>query len=181
MPGGAFNTAALIAELGLKPVGQDEMRVLGGIQPVLVAGDLSALTPPHVPASAIFGGNLVGAVAELATIQLQSLAPGGCFIEWLAIRSAQLTMLRLRQVSAGALAALPPAAIVSRDTPVSVVTQGPLASIGGAAAPLEDSNGPRHLGIFIPPGAFFTLQSLVPDVPMEISMLVREVPAAPAL
>lgn len=178
MPGGAFNTAALIAELGLKPVGPDEMRVGSAIQPVLVAADLSSLTPPHVPASGFWGNNLVGAAGLNATMQLQCLGPGGCFVDWFMILSSQLVKFAVRAVATTTATPLALGGQTSRDTPLSVVTTDAILSIGGTFGITGDTGGASHLGLFVPKGQFFIIQSLVANTSMSVSLKIREVPAA---
>lgn len=178
MAGGSFNTAAFIAELGLKPVGPDEMRVRTEIQPVLIAGDLADTTPPHVTASAFFGQNVASAGGVNATMELQSLGAGGTFVDWVSINSAQLVGMRVTAAALGATAVVVPAGILSRDTPVSVVRTDALAPSVTDPAFLRATQGFAAVELFIPKGSFFSIQSFVSNTTMQVSMKIREVPAA---
>lgn len=182
--GGAFNVSQLIRELGLQTIDGDTMRVLETIQPTMVVGDLSDVTPPHVAPSAIFGLTIAGVVAESGTIEIQCLAPGGLFIEWI-ITIGTTTNLLARVTTATIAAGLPiipPAGQTSRDPMVSVVRAGTI-----IASPLNEfvafgtasqglSFGPNPL--FIPRGSFFNIQALNNNAAVSLSFGAREVPSS---
>ena len=181
MPGGAFNTSKFIEALGLKPVGPDEMRVSSSIQPVLIAGDLSQQTPPHIAASAFFGTTLVGGVGLHGTVELQVLAPGGCFVEWVSIDSPVVAMsMRVGPVSLGTATPLAAAGFTSRDAVQSRAFTDAVA-VGGASVILSQSGiywpfNPNPM--FVPSGSFFSLQTQIANTTGTVGFAIREVPAA---
>jgi len=181
--GGAFNISELVRELGLTAVTSEDLRVLQTIQPVLNVGDLSDVTPPHVAASSMFGFTVTAAGGLLATMELQCLAPGGCFIEWIVVVSTTNVGMRVTTAAiAAGQAVVAPAGQTSRDPIVSVVRQGDVAAPGIAeavvfgATSFDMSFGPNP--IFIPRASFFSLQALVANTAATISFGVREVPAS---
>jgi len=180
VPGGAFNVAALIAELGLKPVGPDEMRIRGDIQPVMVAADLRDLTPPHVPASALFGLGLVGAGLDAGIIEVQCLARGGAFVDWLTISSAVSINMFIRATGSAGLAPQAAVAQVSRDAIVSVAESGDIVPIAAFSLPVDGGGSFFNFdpAIFIPRGNFFVLQLALPAQTGSVGFAWREVPAA---
>jgi len=181
MPGGAFNTSKFIQELGLKPVGPDEMRVLSDIQPVLIAGDLSGTTPPHIAPSAFFGLLLAGAVGLHGTVELQVLSPGGCFIEWISLDSPVVAVqMRVGTVTLGTATPVVAAGFTSRDPVASLVTTDAVA-IGGASVTLSQTGiyfpfNPNPM--FVPSGSFFSLQTQTANSFGTVGFAIREVPAA---
>jgi len=182
--GGAFNVSKLIRELGLTAVTGEDMRVLETIQPTLLVGDLSDVTPPHVAASAMFGTTITAVAAESGVIELQCLAPGGCFIEWI-VTFAGTTNIFMRVTTAaiaGGETVLTPAGQTSRDPLLSIVRSGTITPSGIAEAVVfgttsaELSFGPNP--IFIPRGSFFSLEAVVANQPASLGFGVREVPAS---
>jgi len=184
VPQGTFNVSALIAELGLQNVTGDEMRVLQSIQPVLAVGDISGNTPPHVPPAAAFGALVLGGGATFGTMQLQSLAPGGCFMDWFTFQSAATSLnvtVREGNVAPG-MAVVAPAAQLSRDPVVSIATNGAQAAGVGAPAILVNNTTVRHdfspHPWFIPRGFSVVFQSIVVGVLIfNMAFGIREVPA----
>ncbi len=184
MPGGAFNTAALIRELGLKPVGPDEMRVLTTIQPTMDVANLSDHTPVHKVPTAMFGATIQGLAGESGVVQVQSLAPGGIFIEDLIIAGAQNVVATTNLAPlAGVIVVVLPACLFSDDPIVSSVLQGSVPAILPPRAQLRAASsiyaaaGPN--GWFIPKGTFFRISTSALAVSTEVIFTIREVPAAP--
>lgn len=179
--GGAFNVSQLIRELGLQTMTGEDMRVLQTIQPTLLVGDLSDVTPPHVAASAFFGVTLAGAVGLAGAVELQCLAPGGCFIEWITIDSPVVSIsMRVSLTSLGVGTPLAAAGVTSRDAIVSRV-QTDAVALGGAAVTLAQTGdffGFSPNPMFIPRASFFSLQHQVVNLVGTVGFGVREVPAS---
>lgn len=163
MPEGTFNVSRLIAELGLQNLTGQELRVLQTIQPVLNVGDIGDNSPPHVSPAAMFGGLAIGSGGNVGSVQLQCLAPGGGFIEWLTFESATTDFnMSVRTVPSGTATVLAPAGVLSRDPIASIVTTDFVAPLGAPQIQLsQDTNQytftPRPL--FVPRGSFFLLQA----------------------
>lgn len=82
MPGnGTFNLAALWRALGIK---NPQTSVSERLQPVLIASDMSGLTPQHQAPTGAFGGDLGQVAGEFGFIELISQDPGGCWMEFFA-------------------------------------------------------------------------------------------------
>lgn len=161
MPQGAFNVSRLIAELGLKPVDRNVLRVLESIQPTMVVGDLSDVTPPHVAPSAFFGGLLIGGVGTSGALQIQSLAQGGSFVEWLTFDSANTTATFSIQTTDPGLPTILAGFQASRDPIVGIARRGDIAVVTVDAPVISQdaaiiSFAPRP--IFVPRGQFFLIQ-----------------------
>lgn len=181
--GGAFNVSALIRQLGLKAVSGEDLRVLETIQPVLPVGDLAGLTPAHVPPSAMFGDFVAGGVGTNATMEIQSLAPGGLFVDWLIVGpSTSFVGWSVTTVThAAGLPVLASAGQLSNEPIESVVRSGAIAAVGGNSVAADSINGgtffPAHPW-FVPRGSFFSMQSAVANVSVLLNFSVHEVPAA---
>lgn len=179
--GGAFNVSQLIRELGLQTISGEDLRVLETIQPTLLVGDLSDVTPPHVAASAFFGVTLAGAVGLAGTVELQCLAPGGCFIEWVSIDSPVVAIaMRVTTVSLGVTTPLAAAGVTSRDPIVSRVRTDAVV-LGPAFVSLAQTGDffPMNPNpMFIPRASFFSLQHQVVNLTGTVGFAVREVPAS---
>jgi hypothetical protein len=159
VPSGAFNVAALIKELGLQALTGEEMRVLEQIQPVMNVGDLGDVTPPHVAPTALFGKLTQGGVGTFPGVQLQCLAPGGGFIEWVTFESTDLGLMRVTTKNPGLANVVAKAGQVSRDPVVSVCTDGNGLALGNhvtiSTAQAFLNFAPRPM--FIPRGSFFSI------------------------
>jgi len=171
----------LIRELGLQTISGDDMRVLETIQPTLLVGDLSDVTPPHVAASAFFGAVIVGAVGLSGTIELQCLAPGGCFIEWITIDSPTVSIaMAVGTAASGAATPVVAAGLTSRDPIVSRVNTDasalitPSVTLAQTGAYFPFNPNP----MFVPRGSFFTLQTALVNTTGTVGFGVREVPAS---
>lgn len=184
--GGAFNVSQLIRELGLKTISGDTMRVLETVQPTLPVGQLEGLTPPHVPPSAMFGVTAASGAGLNATLEVQCLAPDGLWIGWAVIgASASIVGYRVTTVThAAGLGVLASAGQLSRDAVLSVVRSGGIAAVGGPSVDFPSTFGGNLFfadPLYVPRGSFFSLQSVLTNVPVFLGFKFKEVPAAPAL
>lgn len=163
MAQGAFNVSRLIAELGLQNIRGDEMRVLETIQPTMDVGNLADVTPPHVAPTAIFGTILIGGVGTAGGVQIQSLAPGGGFIEWITFESSVTNaVFSIQTANPGLAVALAPGGQASRDPIVSIATTGNVAVVTTSAPVISQTAAILNFTtrpIFIPRGTFFLLQN----------------------
>jgi len=183
MPQGTFNVSRLIAELGLQQIKGDEMRVLETIQPVMNVGALSDVTPPHVAPSAMFGGFAASGPGVAGTVQLQCLAAGGGFIEWLTIQSTTTAVsIRVLDTPITGMTPFANAGRLSRDPVVSIAAVASIAALGGSSILLDESTNffsfqPRSL--FVPRGSSFVMQgSAGAGILFFFGFGWREVPAS---
>lgn len=181
MPGGAFNTSKFIEELGLKPVGPDEMRVRTEIQPVLIAGDLSATTPAHQQPSAMFGAVLVGAAATAGQLELQCMSLGGGFVEGMVggTGGAEGVRLSVNLVGTGLVTVVAAAGQLSRNPVLSIVRQGAVAPSGDPNVLFRTTfNRTVDKGFnsfYVPHGSFFLMECQNVNTTIDVGFLWREV------
>jgi len=180
VPGGAFNVAELIRQLGLKPVSADEMGLRQGIQPVLNIGNLADATPPHVSPSAIFGALLVGAPGTVGIIEVQCLSPGGGFIDWFTFNSnVSNARFRVSLTASGAATPVIAAGVTSNVPIVSVINQGDVAASGDPNITLFQNglfNNLAPRSMFIPRGTFFQIECATVNISATVGFGWREVP-----
>jgi len=180
--GGAFNVSQLIRELGLQTIEGDTMRVLETIQPTMIVADISDSTPPHVGASAMFGASIVGTVPNVGLFELQCLAPGGAFIEWMMFSVGAGNMrFRVTTVASGVSTLVAPAGVLSRDPIVSIARIGNVAPTGLPHILVTSATDFFHFGdkpFFIPRGAFFQLEAASQNVTNPVGCGWREIPAS---
>jgi|SRR5262245_2231757 len=67
----------------------NEPDVIPSVQPMLSIGDASRLVPPLPVARAIAGGRRQTVVARVCKFDLQCLAPGGLYVDWLLFSAEQ--------------------------------------------------------------------------------------------
>jgi len=180
--GGAFNVSKLIEQLGLQTVSGDTMRVLETIQPTMAVGDLKDVTPPHVAATEMFNANPTGAAGEVGIVELQCLAPGGGFIEWVFV-STVFSNARMRVVTVGAAIAtvVPSVGQLSREPIVSIVREGSIPPSGLPGVLIIPNNAELIWGnrqMFIPRGSFFQIEHNTLATQASTSFSFREVPAS---
>lgn len=184
MGSGAFNVSQLIAELGLKPaIGEDVLRVLSAIQPTMAVGDLSDVTPPHVPPSVLFGDPTTTAAAQHSTVEIQCLGEGGAFVDWLVLDTVTTSVrLQVRTTLGAAATVVPPTGVLSRDPIRSIARQDPGATITGPWV-LLNGQTTSFLGfgwkpMFIPRGSVFVMQAAGQNQSFAWGLMWREVPAS---
>jgi len=182
MPQGTFNVSQLIAELGLQNIGQGEiLRVLDSIQPTMSVGSLEDTTPPHVPPSALFGAFEATAPGLFSTVQIQCLAPGGAYVDWVVSQSTTPIEMRVVTVDPGATTLLAVAGQTSRDAIVSIARHDAIAAIATPFVFIEDDSMFMQFGkhpIFVPRGSFFTISSFLANLTFSWGLAWREVPSS---
>jgi len=85
--GNFWNLSEYLRRLGLQTAGE-QPQLLDSVQPVLIAGDVSGLTTPFVPALAWAGRLFIGTVAERTGFAIRSNSPGGTFIRSLRLSTS---------------------------------------------------------------------------------------------
>jgi len=78
MPGvGDFNLRSFFRAMGIK---NPETSMREFVQPVILVGDMSDITPQYRPPSGVFGGDLAATAGEFSVIQLICRAEGGTLV-----------------------------------------------------------------------------------------------------
>jgi len=134
MPGvGDFNLRSFFRAMGIK---NPDTSMRETVQPVIVVGNMSDITPVYRPPSGIWGGDVVAVAAEFSFFQITSRAEGGTLIHQFGADG---------NLQFGTLDAALPATIntdfplssqLSVAPPVSLVTTGSVAAI---PIPLNES------------------------------------------
>ncbi len=120
MGNGTFNLTRFFAEMGIKNPSPDMREI---VQPVVLVGDFSLLTPQHRPPMQAFGGDVVGVVGEFSIVQVISRAPGGCILAIIQTGTGSRPF-QTRDVPITGLTNVVPTARFSNDPVVSVVEAG---------------------------------------------------------
>jgi len=78
MPGvGDFNLRSFFRAMGIK---NPETSMREFVQPVIVVGDMSEITPQYRPPQGYFGGDVAATVGEFSYFQMVSRAEGGSLV-----------------------------------------------------------------------------------------------------
>jgi len=185
----ALKTRRLWRRLGFRE--QADPEFVYAIQPVYNVGDGSALVPPTLPAVAWSGGAFTPAAGEHAAVEIQALAPGGCFVREITVAvpvgaSTWRWAIRATTAGLGTLATrhdMGPTPILSRVTFDGVAGPGllsatdPHRNIGTGAPVLLDDL------IFIPAGQFFYIETSGANAFLTLTSVVfsdvaEEIPAS---
>jgi len=182
MPGdGTFNLSRFFQAIGIK---NPHPTVSERITPVLIAGDLSQLTPAHYPPTGAFGGDEGAVAAEVGVIEINSLDRGGCFIEYMAANAglifgiADPDLTGTLAVDAGPFSAEPILSQVFHGT----LLVSPLPPAVSSPINLPVSTSTRFQAarpLYVPPGrSIFFVTSGVNSAITNWTVIVRGVPAA---
>jgi len=152
------------------------------IQMTMQVTDLSRLVPAPIEPRGMAGVNIDKAIGQFSTVQLQSLAGGGIFIERILLRgdgfgsgtnygvgvtATDLFLAGQTQINVG-------------GTPVRSQFHGGNTAVGVTvtsmpASPNKDTFA-LDAGIFVPNQAFFTVQAGLNER-LDIALLYRELPS----
>ncbi len=149
------------------------------IQPTLIVGDLSRLTPAHQPPVAMFGGFMPGNALELTVWEVQSLAAGGTWVVNMAATPIFGFTFEIRPAVTAlnnVVVCIPQ--VLSNTAPTSNVRHGSLILAPPALddVPSFGSGSWIDREIWIPPGQFMYCQSKVFNAAGDLALLVRDVP-----
>jgi len=184
VPGnGTFNLTALWRALGIK---NPQATITERLTPVIVAADLSQLTPLHPPATGIYGGTIGSLVGEFTTLVVDSRSPGGCLIPlqtWGRLVDMWSTPSNPVPTPGAGTVIHVPTGLFSRDAPVSRVRSFTTADVapansytligGGAINPVLDL--PL---LWVPQGESVIFQNLTVGQNINIfSFFLRDLPA----
>jgi len=158
---GTFNLTALWRALGVK---NPETSLRETVQPVIIAQDFSALTPPHVPPTIGVGTDVPAVLAENSTAQVEVKANGGSWIVLFTTATSNMSFGLLTAVSSG-LTVVTNRDIYSReDSPnifsAGTVTPNPLAPVNQATSfpPIGGMASLQPMPpLWVPPGMVFAI------------------------
>jgi len=175
-----FNVSDLIRRLGLKNV--SGLPIEERITPTVNVGSLEGLTPSLVPPSALFADTTAAVAARVGLVEVQSLSPGGLWIENVFFNAAFTSALvySLRQVPDLSFTGALTATIVASNEPfVSQVFMGDIAPSGLRGLTVTLNPDPRgNFGPwYIPRGDVFRLEGTVVNQIFGWGIFIREVPA----
>jgi len=144
MPGnGTFNLTAIWRALGIK---NPETSLRESVQPVILVGDFSQLTPLHRPPTAHYGGNIAAVAGERPIVQVTSRATGGTLIGTFRNDSVQTFFYSQGAVQTGLTAVAPNPILAGRENMVmdSLVEKGTVPANPGdqTNSPYTDENSP---------------------------------------
>jgi len=180
VPGnGTFNLTGLWRALGIK---NPQPTIREVVQPVVLTADFSDLQPQHPPPMGSFGGDIGAVVAEFATLQVTSAAPGGCYIDQYFSGNQDLHYGIGPRI--GGLFTIAPSGVYSPDPLLSIVEFGTdpvniFTITTTPSTPAANRSVWPGAGrpFFIPAGQSFIAQFQTVNVAINNwAMLVRDVP-----
>jgi len=141
VPGvGDFNLRAFFRALGIKNP-QPSMREF--VQPVIIAGDMSEITPQYRPPEGVFGGDIAGVSLEFSWVQVISRAEGGTLAMGGADTAVRYGTFDTPLSNNIITSPYPIAVQSSAEPPVSLVQTG-----SEAAVPIATNRSPSADAIF---------------------------------
>jgi len=178
-----LNVQQVFRRLGIQ-TGARLPQLNDAIQMTMLVTDLSKLVPAPIEPRGMAGVNLTGVAGQKTTCQLQSLAPGGIFVETIVFRSVNFGSAQnyLMDVTLTDLA-LPGLAgnINIGGTPIfSRFTGGTvLVPTAGASIPAQGSGAAISIapGIFVPNQAFLSITTNSNAERLDLVIFYRELPA----
>ena len=181
MPEGSYNVSQLLRELGVKNV--TEMPVLQDIVPVIPLSTMRNVVPLHQGPVALFGGNLTSVLAEFCTLEIVSLDPGGCIIQW--FRDASLVIYEIERLAAPVVWAasgplVVPAQNFGTTDLMSVVNRGTIAAISPGLPAMTAGFDAIQAPLFLPRGARARITNVVPNSPFSSNLCLAGVMASQA-
>ncbi len=178
-----LNVQQVFRRLGIQ-TGARLPQLEDNIQMTMIVTDLSKLVPAPIEPRGMAGVNLISKAGLFSTVQLQSLSPGGIFVETLTFRAFGFaaTDTYLVDVTLTDLA-LPglPGNINIGGTPIfSRFTGGWVApSTAGASIPAASDGSTIIIapGIFVPNQAFLSITTSKIQERLDVAMFYRELPS----
>jgi hypothetical protein len=176
MSNGTFNLTEFYRQLGIK---NPEPGVRETVQPVLIVGDLSGLTPRHVPPTFIGGGALTDVAGEYTIYQFTSRSPGGSVI--LSLMCSSFCRVGIAAPTAG-LAVLPDRGPLSNEASTVLAEFGHDAAdpMAGDHPLLRCANFHSFAkGWFVPPGRTLVFSPPVVEYAVDnFAIVIEDIPAA---
>jgi len=183
MPGvGDFNLRSFFRAMGIKNP-QPSMREF--VQPVIVVGDMSEITPQYRPPTGYFGGDIAGFAAEFSFFQVISRAEGGTLTSFSTSTNFMFGTV-VPDLPTFFVDPWPIAAQLSVEAPVSLVRAGHTATqpiVANRAPTITATNRtiPANNGrlLWIPPGQGILFFGLGVNASInDFACLVIDLPAS---
>ncbi len=178
-----LNVLNVFRQLGIQ-TGAQLPQLEENVQMVMQLTDLSRLVPAPIEPRGLAGINIEPLAGSKSVIQLQSLSPGGIFIESLFFRADVAFEFENFIVNVGTNdlgLAVSNQNINIGGSPISTIFSGQRLSIGNVGARLPAQTGSQQLGfsvgMFIPNQFFLTVSTSANDTRLDIAILYRELPA----
>lgn len=177
MRDGTFNTSWWARQMGFK---QPEPSLRQPVQPVVVLGDHSGLTPQYQAPTYFGGGTIAAVVGEFGVIVINSMAPGGSIFRLMTLTIAGNELQMGMRIPVAGLASVEDRGPLSVDASVVIVEDGTLAvNPLGAGYPVVRGQGfLTDRGLYLPTGSHFVMASDTVNVALTYSVVVQDVPAS---
>jgi len=154
------------------------------VQMTMLVTDLSRLVPAPIEPRGLAGVNLPGSLGNFSTVQLQSLAAGGIFIEKLIFRaegfSNSVTYMIDVTLNDLAMPVLPGHVNIG-GTPTFSRFTGDEIAVSTLGAPVPATSGNLSIvfeaGIFVPNQAFFSITTNEKNNRLAVAIFYRELPS----
>lgn len=154
------------------------------VQMTMLVTDLSRLVPAPIEPRGLAGVNLSGSLGNFSTVQLQSLAAGGIFIEKIIFRAEgfnnNVTYMFENTLTDLGMPVLP-GHINIGGTPVFSKFTGAEIAVATTGAPVPATSGNLSMvfeaGIFVPNQAFFSVTTSEKNNRLAIAIFYRELPS----
>lgn len=181
MGSSVFNITELLRVLGIRNV--SDLPIAERIQPVLSVGELSGLTPAHVPPTVFCGGTTTAVGATRAFLAIQALGVGGSILAWLnwrVVAGNQIIYATFATDPTGGLGA------AVNHYPASLVMGASRGQDGAQAGILNNLTDPHYTTatatisgpIYLPYGHWFYAESRNDTTTLTWSALIQDVPAS---
>lgn len=164
MPGvGDFNLRSFFRAMGIK---NPDTSMREFVQPVILVGDMSEITPQYRPPRGIFGGDVAATVGEFSTIQMTSRAEGGTLLGCGADTVLRYATITPRLIDTDKTADVVPACQFSVEAPVSLVGTGGVILLPGVTlqSPSTDTDfnlQEQRRYFWVRPGDTFAMWAIV--------------------
>jgi len=155
------------------------------VQMTMLLTDLSRLVPAPIEPRGLCGANLSGSLGNLSICQLQSLSPGGIFIEQIFFRTQSFPtsenyFLNVTTFDVGAPVNTDNIN-VGGDPPISTIFTAGELPVAASGARMPAASGQQNValavGIFIPNQSFFSVMNGTFNKRLDVGILYRELPS----
>ncbi len=166
-----------IDRLGLNR--EDAPPIAYGIQPVMIVSNAADLVSPLLAPFAIVGGERTAALVNSTVFAIQSLAPGGTFVDQLTASSNAIEQYewRLDETPRTLTSVISPLVENMGPDPVRIVARiGDTITAHSPLQPILEARQVQLGGFYIRPGTEFSIRIIVQNQLASFSAIVRDVP-----
>ncbi len=170
---GTFNLVEFFRQLGIKTPEPDVREFL---QPVVIASDLSKLSPQHVPPTYLGGVAIGQVVGEYGIVQITSTAPGGTILRGLYSTPEFKWGIAARTAGLAAVGDVGPMSMKAAQ----VVVESGTDAVNPHAANTclaKFANWWTGLELWIPPGKTLVFATPDANAVLNLSLLLQDVPS----